>query len=326
MVTFRQVARSYVAAARRAEREQKRRANEAARDYKEQLKQEEILNVADAVRQYEAYITVLMSVHKSCADKLDWQQVLSEEEPEKPERESTLENEARLQLEKFKPSFLDKIFGTEKGKIKKLEAQILVAKQKDEENFEERLKEYHQQYDEWNVVQTLGVGIEQKSPEAYRATLEFFEPFSDIGAIGSSLDFNFSKDHVDIELHVNSADVIPDFVVSQTSGGKLSRKSMPKSKFNELYQDYVCGSVLRVAREILAYLPVSSVAVHALAEVLNTKTGQLEETPILSALFVPATMDKLNFQSLDPSDAMANFVHHMKFSKTNGFSPVGKVE
>lgn len=326
MVTFRQVARSYVAAARRAEREQKRRAREAARDYKEQLKRKEISSAADTVKQYEEYIAVLMSIHKNCADKIDWEQVLAEPEPDKPEKQDVLEREAKQRLDSFKPSFFDKIFGSSNRKIRKLEEQVAAARQKDESNYQTQLKEYKSQLDEWMVVQKLAQGIEAKSPDSYKSVLEFFEPFSDITSIGSSMNFNFTKDHVDIELHVNSADVIPNFVVSQTSSGKLSKKDMAKGKFNELYQDYVCGSVLRVARETLAYLPVNSVTVHAMAEMLNSKTGHLEQAPILSALFVPATMNKLNFQTLDPSDSMSNFLHNMKFSKTNGFSVVEKVE
>lgn len=58
MVTFRQVARSYVSAVKAAEREQKRRNKEATRLYKEQSKQQELANANDALRNYENYINV----------------------------------------------------------------------------------------------------------------------------------------------------------------------------------------------------------------------------------------------------------------------------
>ncbi len=56
MATVKGFIRSYGAAVRREEREQQRRAREAAKRYKEQLKQEEIANATDAVASYNDYI------------------------------------------------------------------------------------------------------------------------------------------------------------------------------------------------------------------------------------------------------------------------------
>ena len=39
---------------------------------------------------------------------------------------------------------------------------------------------------------------------------------------------------MDIDFHVNSLEVIPDYELKQTTTGKLSKKDMPKSKFKEL--------------------------------------------------------------------------------------------
>ena len=95
---------------------------------------------------------------------------------------------------------------------------------------------------------------------------------------------------------------------------------MPKSRFFELYQDYVCGAALRVGRELLALLPVDMVLAHGTSEVLNSVTGHIEEATILSVAMPRATMDRLNLSALDPSDSMTNFVHHMDFKKTKGFA------
>ena len=50
---------------------------------------------------------------------------------------------------------------------------------------------------------------------------------------------------------------------------------MPKGEFFELYQDYVCGVVLRIANEVLAILPVESVVVTACDDLLDASTGQI---------------------------------------------------
>ena len=107
---------------------------------------------------------------------------------------------------------------------------------------------------------------------------------------------------------------------------KLSVKKMPKTKYFGLYQDYVCGCAIRVAREVFALLPTDMVIVNVIGEILNTKTGYLEEVPILSVSIPKETLLKLNLEMLDPSDAMDNFVHNMKFMKTKGFNPVERID
>lgn len=77
---------------------------------------------------------------------------------------------------------------------------------------------------------------------------------------------------------------------------------MAKTKFKELYQDHVCSSVLRVAREIFAYLPIKYVRVNAMSNLLNSQTGHIEEMIILSALIMKETLNSLNLESIDPSN------------------------
>lgn len=52
----------------------------------------------------------------------------------------------------------------------------------------------------------------------------------------------------------------------------------------------------------------------------------MEEQPVLSVAFSRSTIDTLNVEAIDPSDAMKNFVHNMTFKKTAGFSPVSALE
>ena len=78
--------------------------------------------------------------------------------------------------------------------------------------------------------------------------------------------------------------------------------------------------------EVFAYLPIDYARINAVAQIVNTKTGHLEEQPILSVIFPPQTIDSLNLETIDPSDSMQNFVHNMNFNKTKGFSVVEKAE
>ena len=130
---------------------------------------------------------------------------------------------------------------------------------------------------------------------------------------------------IEVTLCVNDEEVIPKESKTLLKSGKLSVKPMAKTKFYELYQDYVCGCVLRLARELFALLPYEMAIVTAESEILNTQTGHLEMQPILSVAIPRRTLEVLNFETLDPSDSMNNFVHRMNFMKTKGFRAVDAV-
>ena len=95
---------------------------------------------------------------------------------------------------------------------------------------------------------------------------------------------------------------------------------------NELFQDYVCSCVLRVANELFALLPIDATIVTAEDSLLDTTTGHLVPTPIVSAYIPRETFEGMNLDLLDPSDSMANFIHRMSFKKTKGFEGIQRLE
>ena len=130
---------------------------------------------------------------------------------------------------------------------------------------------------------------------------------------------------LEVEFKVKSDEIVPKFVLSLTQTGKLSKKDMPKTQYYELVQDYVCSCSIRIARDMMALLPVDKVTVHAVDNVLNTATGYIEEATILSVVFDRETLNRLNFDMIDPSDAIQNFKHNMKYLKTGGLKPVDRI-
>lgn len=326
MATLKGAMRSYGATVRRMEREQQRQAREAAKKFKEQQKLQEIQNATQAVSDWENYVDTIQSVHKNCTEPIDWKQIEDTVNPTEPVIEVKYELAAKYKLDNFKPSFFDKILGSTQKRVNKLNESLNAAKSKDKNEYDLKYKKYLDELNNWEELQNISKGVKSKDPEHYKNALEYFEPFSDIGELGTKISFSFDQNFIDIDLHVNSFDVIPDYELKQTSTGKLSKKGMPKSRFNELYQDHICSASIRVAREVFAYLPLSCARINALSKIVNTKTGHLEEQPILSVIFLPKTINSLNLETIDPSDSMQNFVHNMIFSKTKGFSIVEKVE
>ena len=89
-----------------------------------------------------------------------------------------------------------------------------------------------------------------------------------------------------------------------------------------LFQGRFDALALRVGRELFAFLPVEMVVVDVQANLLNTRTGHQGIETILSVAMSRAVFAALNFERLDPSDAMENFPHRMNFRKAAGFDPV----
>ena len=326
MATLNSFIRSAAAAGRRAERSHQKRTREAARDYKLRQKQEAFSSAADAVDKYEEYIDVLKSVHKDVSDTVDWAALLNEAILEEPVLSNRHEKAASSHLLAFKPSFLDKIFGTSRKKIEKLTKKVEVAKQIDQTDFNTLIRKHKESLEEQQTLKRIAKGILDNDIHSYKDAIDYFKPFSEISELGSKFDMDLTAHNVTIRLHVNSASIIPDYILSLTSTGKLSRKNMSATKFNELYQDYVCSCILRVARETLAYLPVNLVVVNAMGEIYNSATGITKEEVIVSVAIDPATLNTLNFDLIDPSDSMKNFICNMKFGKTTGFTGYKKLK
>lgn len=317
--------RSGLAAVRRLERAETRRINEAARQYKAMQKQEAFENGQRAVQEYNDYIELISSTHKDTSEKIDWHEILNAPAPGKPEKADRHQQAARVKSENYKPSMLDKFLGSSNTKKSKLEQDIELAASKDQQQYEEELRQYQEEMKEWSSNQELAKGVLALDPVAYKGVIDYLDPFSDIKEIGSGIKLDYEKNHVVITLNANGITVIPDFTLTQTSTGKVSKKKMPVTRFNEMYQDYICGCVLRAAREIFSFLPVEFVFVHVMSELVDSATGHLEPQPILSVAIPRMTLERLNFSAIDPSNSMQNFKHNMKFSKTNGFNIVSKL-
>lgn len=318
--------RSLAAAQRRAEREAKRRQRELERQRKHVEKMEELEQAAYEVQIHENYADRLQSVHKECSEVWDWEEIGCCDPPDEPTRSRRHEEAARARLDDFKPGLLDKMLSRTESKREELATAIEEARRADEQEYQEALERCNQECAEWEIACELASGILAGSAHACLDAIKHADPFSEITELGSSIEFDAeSSSLIEATLHINSEEVVPSEEKRLLKSGKLSVKQIPKTRFYALYQDYVCSCVLRVARELFALLPTEMVLVHAMGTLLNTKTGYMEEAPILSVAIPRETLEMLNLDMLDPSDSMGNFVHGMAFKKTKGFGAVERL-
>jgi hypothetical protein len=318
--------RSMGAAARRMEREQKRRQRELQRQQNALEKMQELERAAYEVKVYENHIDRLISVHKESHPPVRWDEMVSSP-PSKPVYSSENEKHAQQILHNYQPGLIDKLFKRQERKRKSLSRKVEEAKKSDEATYQQADIEYEKEYADWKDRSEFATRILNGDIEAYIEAIKELDPFSELSELGSNVSFRANESEiVEADILVHGEDAIPKESKSLLQSGKLSIKTLPKGKFYELYQDYVCSCVLRVARELFSILPLKAVIVTAYDTLLNTQTGHLEELPILSVAIPQKTFHSLNLDMIDPSDSMRNFVHLMKFQKTKGFAAVERVD
>lgn len=319
--------RSLQASARRAERNAHRRQRELEKRQKEFAKMEALEQAAYEVEVYENHIDILLSMHKECAEPVKWKKILSKPEPKPPVKSGALEQAAMHASETYRPNFWAKLFKLESRQRAALIAKIATAATQDERLFQAQFEEWKAQHSDWSEERDIALRILDGDRQAKLDAIEAFESFEEISHLGSSIQMIVHEGGVlEAKLAIHGSHVIPTEIKSLLKSGKLSTKAMPAGRFNELHQDYVCSCALRVGRELLAILPDDLVIVTAMDNVLNSSTGHMEDQPILSVAFSRATVEGLNLEAIDPSDAMKNFVHNMSFKKGAGFSAVTSLD
>jgi len=279
-------------AERRKEREALKARREIERQRKAQAKLTEQEQARLEVQTYENDLDVLLSIHKECRDPIDWMGLFCILPPAPPSKRSRHELQAVFK----EPAAL--------GGSENATAGIVV----DFAVYETAKKNYLDEHAQWHYWHTLAESILGKNVSAYSQAINDLAPFAEISQLGSSLRFVIhTASLVECTLTVNGLGIIPSQIKALTASGKLTTRKMPQGRFHEIYQDYVCGSALRTAREIFALLPVEHVLVTTMVDDTDPASGNRAEIPVLSVLFDRPTFSTLQFDQLDPSDSIALF-------------------
>jgi len=303
------------AAMRRQEREAVKRQKALERMRKEAAKLNALQQAQLEVDSYENQLEVLLSIHKECRLPMDWRKMAYSLQPFARGRRSGSE---------IKAVFCQSL-SPESGASNEVEMAIA----EDDREYALANQQFSDEVVQWKELRELARRVLSGDLDAYAEAVTQFSPFSEIDQLGSAIAFlPHSSSLVEARLTVNGQEVIPKEVKSLTAAGKLTAKAMPKAKFHEIYQDYVCGAILRLTRELFALLPVQSVLATASVADIDSATGLPAELPILSVSFERAQFEALNFASLDPSDSMENFFHRgdvLASRKTGRFAAIAPI-
>lgn len=318
--------RSIEASLRAAEREAMRRQKELEREQKEYEKMQMAAKARHEVGAYEYYREALLSIHKECSAPVNWKKIAASKAPKKPVRLAKRENKMLLKADSYEPSFFDRLLKREAGKRKHLVDLVASAKKTDQSEHEKNLDRWRQDFKEWEELVEIAGSLLEGVGEAKIAAIKKLEPFSKIENLASSISFVLGEQGmVEATLQVHAKDIVPKEEKRLLKTGRVSRKQIPERKVNELFQDYVCGCVLRVANELFSIIPDDLVVINAEDRMLNTKTGHKENACVLSVCVSRDALKSINLSAVDPSDSINNFVHNMSFAKASGFEAVDRV-
>ncbi len=274
------------------------------------------------VAQFENYIAMLTSLHKSLGDTVNWTAVRDTPPPPPPKRQTNREYQAKLSLDSYQPGFFERLFGRDKQKRQELQMQVAMAQQEDDLQYQREYAAYREDHETWSMNYKLANRILARETEAYMAAMRLFDAFSEVESYGSKI-FAGAATLDALLMQVQVADgFVPDEVVKLTASGKLSSTAMPAGRHWEIYQDHVCSCAIRLANEAFSILPIGRVIVNLGCFQPNPATGHDEFATFVAVHFVRQQFFMLNLRNVDPSSAMVNFSHRMKFGKTKGFTPV----
>ena len=305
-VSWTRTLRQMAADLRKQQRETQKRQKEEERRGKELEKLTELERAKLEVDAYGNELEVLLSIHKEHGPVWDWKTLAASLPPPCPCRLNTHELQAKQSAMVAPPQL----------KQAALKA-VVGARAQDEQERQEAVRVYETRLAEHRHTTRLAHRIVAGDVRAYTEAIEQLSPFAEIAQLGSSVHFTIrTPTHIECNLKVNGSNLIPAVTKSLTASGKVTVKPMPRSRFHEIYQDHVCGCILRVAREIFALLPVECVLITATVDTTASATGQPVEQPVMSVAIPRAAAANLDYGQLDPSDTLESFIHRGDFKAT----------
>lgn len=313
-MSFASAVRRYNAAVKRAERTAARNRKQLQAQQKTLQALSDLARANHAVESQQNYLDVIVSLHHDTTTPWDWSQVAHSVQPAPThEREAA----AHRALSEFKPGLIDRMTGAGEKKRQELQAQLARARHDD-------AHASAAQVEEWRALQHMAYGVLRGDLAAYRAVVDGLKPFDELEELGVAVRTDTQAPwYMEAVATVRDATVVPKEELS-VKKNTLARKEMAAQKYWGFYEDYLCSAAIRTARDLFGILPVQTVLVHVASEQVSPATGHIEPHLFLSVQFDRAQLLGLNFEQIDPSDAVARFNAHNGFKKKR--QPPVKVE
>ncbi|WII72351.1 hypothetical protein QJS83_00535 [Bdellovibrio sp. 22V] len=308
----------------RSVRAEIRRAEKRQIQYEKQVQAEK---ARELVENQNNYLERIKTFHKMFVQRTDWNVFAKATEPVPPEQKFVRETSAIFKYENYSPNFLIRLFRLHSWRKSLLKKRIAKARLQDEEENRTLRSQFEAEHNQWKRDKDLAEKIFKNDINAYEKVLSSKSVLKDGSIICSAIRLCFNDGVLNVEIDIlREEEVLPNTIYSVTKTGKISEKDFPKTQYNQLYQDYTCSVSLAVAKMLFGWFPVDKILVHAMVDLLNTSTGNLERQPVLSVFIPRESMWNLNFNQIDPSDCMKNFNHNMNYKNSEGFKPTTQLK
>ena len=156
----------------------------------------------------------------------------------------------------------------------------------------------------WEYLHEAAPAVLNGNIDTYLQLISDVNPLDDLLDYGSN--FEFGTDNPSI--------IEVEFVINEDALNN-AKQSLSDREYNNLLQDFVCSMSLRIARDMFALLPVKDTVVHVV----------LDGDTIFSVDYDRASLSKISFSYIDPSNTATKFRNNMAFDQKKGFSPVNRL-
>lgn len=327
--------RSMGALARQIEREDRRQRRLRHHEFVQAQRAHAQATAQAVVADFEDWLELLSSIHRSAHAPIDWASVVDLPKPEEPEAlpvsEAAIEAAAAA-LEAHKPGWFARVFGSAAKVRERLEDELRDARQLVAQRHDSNaraLSDYEQALDRHADTRSIAMRVVDRQVSAYGEAINELDCLREVveACKCARLEMTLSADAVEAVIIAPLDAVVPDETLSLTSTGKLSRKKFAETKRMEIYQDFICGSALRVVRELFAVLPIANVVVHVDAKGIDSATGNAAQQTVLSLSVERTALDALNvnWDLADASDLVTRLGGAMAFKRGKGFSAVERL-
>lgn len=269
-----------------------------------------------------ARITELTQCHRTPYRPKDWASVAA-----KPRiqvvRTNDREVEARRALHDFQPSWLERLFGSDRDRRRQLAARVAEAATQDEQAYRAA----------WKAAQAQNAEIDFacKLAELDLRTINdaLGEHTTLSSAFGAVRRYRFStpaKGRFQIQLEAHDLADLPCEEAERQPGGRAVFRPMPMGRRHQLHGANVCAAALRFATEMLGVLPLDQVEVVVHGDLRDRQTGLFVRHPILQMTLTHAQATAAPFASAEPMSLAAQLGARINWTIQTGFGPIPLAE
>ena len=254
----------------------------------------------------------LKTVHHNFCKEVLWESLKNMNPPYDMNSDGPNKTKAVEAYENYEPGFLEKIF------------KFLQAKKKEElfSYIDDAQKKDEALCADYKKINELSSRIIEGDIDCYFQVIDEMKPFHVLLQLGSEIEIGTnSSDSMEVEFKANSENVIPRSRFNK----EIVCDEEQDTTYYELVEEYVCSSILLIAKNIMNLLPVNKVVVHGVDNVINIDSGMKNDTTILSIVFDRETLNKINMKTINPVDAFDYFICNMRHQKASGFKSVERI-